>query len=175
MDWLLLIAIIIIIGVVCYYIGQFDLFLGCIIHVITLGATLYQRFEKKLYAFEDRFTEKFDAAKRKRFFQICMVLEALIIVMVFALSQDRAALAFGVLAATPTGGVLTFFYNPGDFYIGTTVSTWLLSGISFLLVALVVREIEKVENNKILKMVHIILFTFINCFDNCYRLNIYYI
>lgn len=161
MDWVMFFEALFIIGICFYMFGALELYLAILYGAVKSGVTFYKKLMQALFALEDRVSDKAQENRRRVFFRLCLIAELIFTVLAFIFSKDRAQLAFSILSATPTGGVLTFFYDPNGFYVGSTASLWLLSGISFILISVLSREIEKVETIKAVRFIHIISMTFV--------------
>lgn len=119
----------------------------------------YTRARDLLYSGVDRLSERAAKDKRRLWLRILLIVEILFILITFLLAGDKTEWAYTILANTPAGGVLNFFYNPNDFAVGTNLSAWLLSGTSFLMTAVVIRESEKLNQSKLFQLVHGIMFS----------------
>lgn len=151
-----IIICIIIFIMICYYTDHVDI----LIFAVYFFWKGYVVVRDKLYALEDSVMGKHSKSERKRFLQLLLIGEIVIIPVTLLLAGDKAQWAYSILSATPVGGILNFFYNPGEFAVGTNLLSWLLSGLQFLMITAVVREVNAVESSKWLQLLHSMLFTF---------------
>ena len=159
MDWsVIFFFIILVIGLALY--GWLSPVLGVGYIIIGFVNQITDAITGKVNKAGDALVALIPQDRRKIVFNIFWIVEVVVILLAFLLSKAPTELMYSVLSSTPAGGLLNFFHNPNDFFIGKTMSAWMVSGIAFIILSLYANEIKAFEKRTVMVFLHTFVFTF---------------
>ena len=120
----------------------------------------YDRGKKSLENMENGFARNTPRKKKRLILILLLVFELTVVLLSAIFSPDKTEWAYSILSGTPVGGVVNTFFNPNGFSLELNLWSWMLSGMSFLLVTFTAMATEKAMNSKPLAFVHSLVFTY---------------